>query len=286
MHLSQISGHDAVSYSFMPCRGVAWSGVLTVGSCCCSALDRVKHRCRRTNPGPTGTHHPVTVQSVSALELSPQQLAGYLDHTLLAVDATDDDVRSLCADGVTHSVAAVCVSPTKVAVAVAAVEGRLPVAAVCGFPSGAHPSEAKVADATAAVAAGAAEIDMVVNLGLVADGRWDEVEADIAAIRSAVSAPIVLKVIIESAILDDGQIVECCRRSEAAGADYVKTSTGFHSSGGASVHAVRLMAQTVDGRLGVKASGGIRSRDAALTMIEAGATRIGTSSTAAILGSG
>lgn len=162
--------------------------------------------------------------------------------------------------------------------------GRLPVAAVCGFPSGAHPSEAKIVDAAYALAAGALEIDMVVNLGLVADGHWDEVEADIAAVRGVVSSPAVLKVIIESAILSDDQIVECCRRAEVAGADYVKTSTGFHAAGGASEHAVQLMADTVGGRLWVKASGGIRTREAALTMIEAGATRIGTSSTAAILG--
>ncbi len=220
---------------------------------------------------------------MSTLKLSSEELARYLDHTLLAVDATDAAVEQLCADGVTYSVAAVCVSPTKVAVAVRAVDGRLPVAAVCGFPSGAHPSTAKVADATHAIDAGASEIDMVVNLGLVADGRWDEVEADIAAVRASVPGPALLKVIIESAILSDDQIVECCRRAEAAGADYVKTSTGFHAAGGAGEHAVRLMADTVGGRLGVKASGGIRTTQAALTMIEAGATRIGTSSTAAIL---
>ena len=115
----------------------------------------------------------------------------------------------------------------------------------------------------------------MVNLGLVADGRWDQVEADIAAVRGVVPSPALLKVIIESAILSDDQIVECCRRAEAAGADYVKTSTGFHAAGGASEHTVRLMADTVGGRPGVKASGGIRTREAAPTMIGAGATRIG-----------
>lgn len=221
---------------------------------------------------------------MSTLQLSPQELAGYLDHTLLAVNAGDADVEQLCADGLTYAVAAVCVSPTKVSVAVRAVNGRLPVASVCGFPSGAHPSQAKMADAEHAITAGASEIDMVLNLGLVADGRWSEVEDDIAAVRAVVPERAALKVIIESSILSDDQIMECCRRAEVAGADFVKTSTGFHAAGGASEHAVRLMADTVGGRLGVKASGGIRTREAALAMIEAGATRIGTSSTAAILG--
>jgi deoxyribose-phosphate aldolase len=210
-------------------------------------------------------------------------IASYLDHTLLAVAATDADVEQLCADGVKYMVAAVCVSPSKVPVAIGAVDGALPVAAVAGFPSGAHPSVAKVADAVYAVEAGAAEVDMVVNLGLVADGRWDAVESDIAEVRRAVPSPVLLKIIIESATLTDEEIVACCRAAEAAGADFVKTSTGFHPDGGASEAAVRLMAATVDGRLGVKASGGIRTRQAALAMIAAGATRLGTSSTQAIL---
>lgn len=213
----------------------------------------------------------------------PENLASYIDHTLLAVAATDDQVRRLCAEGLQFNVAAVCVSPSKVPVAVEAVGGGLAVATVAGFPSGAHPSVAKVADAVFAAEAGAAEVDMVVNLGLVADGRWADVEADIAEVRRALSEPVKLKVIIESATLSDEQIVRCCQAAEAAGADYVKTSTGFHPDGGASEAAVRLMAETVGGRLGVKASGGIRSREAALAMIAAGATRLGTSSTEAIL---
>jgi deoxyribose-phosphate aldolase len=115
------------------------------------------------------------------------------------------------------------------------------------------------------------------------DGRWDDVRAEIGLVRASVPSPLVLKVIIESAALSPEQIVEACRAAEDAGADFVKTSTGFHPSGGASVEAVRLMADTVGGRLGVKASGGIRSAETAVAMLSAGATRLGTSSSAAIL---
>ena len=216
--------------------------------------------------------------SKSSLDIAP-----YIDHTVLKPETSPADVEALCAEALAYSVAAVCISPSLVPVAVATVDGRIGVATVAGFPSGAHPSSAKVADAVFAAEAGATEIDMVVNLAHVVDGRWDEVERDVAVVRSAVARPIVLKVIIEAAALTDEQIVACCQRSEAAGADYVKTSTGFHPSGGASVEAVALMRETVGDRLGVKASGGIRSRDAALAMIEAGASRLGTSSTAKIL---
>ena len=214
---------------------------------------------------------------------SSLNIASFIDHTVLKPETSPAEVEALCAEALAYSVAAVCISPSLVPIAVATVDGRLGVATVAGFPSGAHPSSAKVADAVFAAEAGATEIDMVVNLAHVVDGQWDEVERDISLVRSAVAPPIVLKVIIEAAALTDEQIVACCRRSEAAGADYVKTSTGFHPTGGASVEAVALMRETVGDRLGVKASGGIRSRDAALAMIEAGASRLGTSSTAKIL---
>jgi len=124
---------------------------------------------------------------------------------------------------------------------------------------------------------------MVINLSDAVTGNYDAVEADIRAVREAMPAEVLLKVIIESAALTDEQIVAVCERAEAAGAEYVKTSTGFHPAGGASVHAVELMARTVGGRLGVKASGGIRTTEAALAMVEAGATRLGLSASAAIL---
>jgi deoxyribose-phosphate aldolase len=136
------------------------------------------------------------------------------------------------------------------------------------------------------VADGADEVDMVIDLGLVKAGSLDATRAEIAAVRASVPAPKVLKVIIESAALTDDEIVAACQAAEAAGADFVKTSTGFHPAGGASAHAVALMAQTVGGRLGVKASGGIRDWDTAVAMVEAGATRLGLSGTAAVLAGG
>ncbi len=207
-------------------------------------------------------------------------VAQMIDHTLLKPEATREQVAALVADARELGVLAVCVSPSQLPLENA--EG-LVVATVCGFPSGAHHSEVKAAEAARAVADGADEVDMVINLGEALAGNWAAVEADIAAVRAAVPAPAVLKVIIESAALDDEQIIAACRASVSAGADFVKTSTGFHPTGGASVHAVEIMARTVDGRLGVKASGGIRDAAAAQAMIEAGATRLGLSGSASVL---
>ena len=138
-------------------------------------------------------------------------------------------------------------------------------------------------DLAQAVADGADEIDMVINLELLKDARFRELEEEIAAVRRVVPAPRILKVIIESAALTDDEIVAACKASMAAGADFVKTSTGFHPAGGASTHAVALMRATVGDALGVKASGGIRDAQSALSMIEAGASRLGVSATNAIL---
>ncbi|MFT4135947.1 deoxyribose-phosphate aldolase [Microbacterium sp.] len=207
-------------------------------------------------------------------------VAAMIDHTLLKPSATADDVRALIAEGAELGVYSVCVSPSMLPVETP--EGLL-VATVCGFPSGAHQPRIKAAEAADSVARGADEVDMVINLAGAVTGDYDAVEAEIRAVREACPAPVVLKVIIESAALTDDQIVGCCKASEAAGADFVKTSTGFHPAGGASVHAVELMARTVGGRLGVKASGGIRDAEAARAMIAAGATRLGLSSSAAIL---
>lgn len=206
-------------------------------------------------------------------------VAQMIDHTLLKPESTDQDVRALIAQAQELGTYSVCVSPSMLPID--APEG-LHVACVCGFPSGAHKAEMKAAEAAQAVRDGADEIDMVVNLALVKQADWDGVRADIAAVRAA-CPDSVLKVIIESAVLTDEEIVETCKQAEAAGADFVKTSTGFHPSGGASVHAVELMRQTVGDRLGVKASGGIRDAQSALAMIEAGASRLGLSSSAAVL---
>lgn len=204
-----------------------------------------------------------------------------IDHTLLAPEATADDVRRTCADAIELAVAAVCVSPTMVGVAVEAVAGRLPVASVVGFPSGAHLAEAKALEARRAGEEGAREIDMVISLRLAKEGKWTELEDEVATVRASTTG--LLKVIIESAALTNDEIVRACTAAVQGGAGFVKTSTGFHQSGGASLEAVRLMRQTVGERIGVKASGGVRTWEAAVSMVEAGANRIGTSSTRAIL---
>jgi len=203
-----------------------------------------------------------------------------VDHTLLKSEATAEDVANLVAEAQKLGAYSVCVSPNQLPLKDT---GSLKIAVVCGFPSGAHDAEVKAAEAARSAADGADEIDMVINLAFATTGQYDAAQDEIAAVRAAAPAPVVLKVIIESAVLTDEQIVGVCRAAEAAGADYVKTSTGFHPAGGATAHDVELMAKTVGGRLGIKASGGIRSTETALEMIAAGATRLGVSGTAKVL---
>ena len=219
-----------------------------------------------------------------------KEILRHVDHTLLAPTATWEEIRQICDDGIKYGCASVCIPQTYVAHAAHYIAeqqhygfGQLPVCTVIGFPNGYVPSGIKCMEAESAVADGATEIDMVINVELVKDARLHELEEEIAAVRRVVPAPRVLKVIIESAALSDDEIVAACTASMAAGADFVKTSTGFHPAGGASTHAVALMRATVGDALGVKASGGIRDAETALAMIEAGASRLGVSATNAIL---
>jgi deoxyribose-phosphate aldolase len=208
-----------------------------------------------------------------------------VDHTLLKPEATKADVAALVTEAAELGVYAVCVSPSMVPVAIEAAGGGLRVATVAGFPSGKHVSAVKAQEAAHAVASGASEVDMVIDVGAALAGELDSVRSDIEAVRSAV-AGAVLKVIVESAVLlggDERTLAAVCRAAEAAGADFVKTSTGFHPAGGASVRAVALMTESVGGRLGVKASGGIRTAADAVAMLNAGATRLGLSGTRAVL---
>lgn len=214
--------------------------------------------------------------------LTPELLAAMVDHTFLNSTGTQDDAEAAAADAARLGTYSVCVSPSMLPLATPADT----VTAVCGFPSGKHSSEVKAFEAATAVRDGAGEIDMVIDVGAAVAGDFDAVRSDIAAVRAAVPAPVILKVILETAALTDEQIVRCCEAAEAAGADYVKTSTGFHPAGGATVHAVELMAATVGGRLGVKASGGIRDWATAAAMINAGATRLGLSGTETVLQGG
>ncbi|KZS66825.1 MAG: deoxyribose-phosphate aldolase [Mycobacterium pseudokansasii] len=213
-----------------------------------------------------------------------RQLAALVDHTLLKPEATAADVAALVGEAAGLGVYAVCVSPSMVPAALGA--GDVRIAAVTGFPSGKHLSAVKALEAAQAVASGAVEIDMVIDIGAALAGDLDAVRSDIEAVRAA-TAGAVLKVIVESAVLLDraGEhlLRAVCRVAEGAGADFVKTSTGFHPAGGATVAAVALMADTVGGRLGVKASGGIRTAAGAIDMLRAGATRLGLSGTRSVL---
>ena len=208
------------------------------------------------------------------------EVAQMIDHTLLKPEATPEQVEALMDEAAALGTFSVCVSPNMLPVTP---KGGVKIATVCGFPSGAVSSEGKAADAAESVKRGADEVDMVINLSYAKTHDWAALEADIAAVRAAAPKPCLLKVIIESGALTDEEIVEACKASERACADFVKTSTGFHPTGGATVHAVELMAKTVGGRLGVKASGGIRDAETALAMIDAGATRLGLSASKAVL---
>lgn len=213
------------------------------------------------------------------------QLAAFVDHTLLKPEATDADVAALVAEAAALGVYAVCVSPSMVPVAVRAGSG-VRVASVAGFPSGKHLPAVKAHEAALAVASGACEIDMVIDVGAALAGDLEAVRSDVHAVRGAIGGAV-LKVIVESAALlalaDEPALAQVCRAAEDSGADFVKTSTGFHPAGGASLRAVTVMADAVGGRLGVKASGGIRTAEDALAMLDAGATRLGLSGTRGVL---
>ncbi|MCW2686865.1 MAG: deoxyribose-phosphate aldolase [Mycobacterium sp.] len=217
---------------------------------------------------------------------SRDEVAALVDHTLLKPEATPAGVAAVVAEAAELGVFAVCVSPSMVPIAASSAPDGLVVAAVAGFPSGKHLSTVKAEESALAAGAGAGEIDMVIDIGAALAGDFDAVRADIAVVRRAVPG-VTLKVIVESAALlalgGESVLISACRAAKDAGADFVKTSTGLHPSGGASVAAVELMAATVDGRLGVKASGGIRTAGDAVAMLDAGATRLGLSGTRAVL---
>lgn len=213
------------------------------------------------------------------MNLTRAEVAAYIDHTLLKPEATHAQVADVVTEAHRLGTFSICVSPSMLPVEV---PDGLAVATVVGFPSGAVDMEIKASEAAKAVAQGANEIDMVINLAFAKEGDWDKLTQEIKTVQEACGDAL-LKVIIESAALTDNEIIQCCQAAERAGADFVKTSTGFHPAGGATTHAVSLMRKTVGDRLGVKASGGIRTAEAALAMIEAGASRLGLSASAAIL---
>ena len=214
--------------------------------------------------------------------MDSKQLAKYIDHTILKPDATAAQVKKLCDEAKQYGFASVCVNPSRIALVAKALEGTdVTPCCVVGFPLGAIPSESKAAETAVAVKNGAREIDMVIDIGRAKDGDWGYVEADIAAVKAA-CGPAKLKVIIETCLLTDDEKVQACLAAKRAGAEYVKTSTGF-SKAGATVADVKLMRETVGPDMGVKAAGGIHNRAEAEAMIAAGATRIGASSGIAIV---
>jgi deoxyribose-phosphate aldolase len=211
-----------------------------------------------------------------------ESLNKYIDHTLLKPEATSEQIQKLCEEALTHEFATVCVNPGHVQEAAELLEGSSTgVCTVIGFPLGATLSSVKAFEARMAIDQGAKEIDMVINVGSIKDKDWSKVENDIHAVVEAASGRLV-KVILETCLLTDEEIVKACQLAVQAKAHYVKTSTGF-STGGATPEAVKLMKETVGDDCKVKASGGIRDKEAALKMIELGAERLGTSSGIAII---
>ena len=213
-----------------------------------------------------------------------RSLAAVIDHTLLRPDATPDQVRALCAEARTWRLAAVCIQPVWVSLAAHELSGSgVSVATVAGFPLGCCVTRVKVYESECSLSDGAGEIDMVINLGALKAGDWAAVEADIAAVAQAChQARGICKVIIETGYLSDVEKMEACRRAAGAGADFVKTSTGF-GPGGASASDVALMRATVGPHVGVKAAGGIRTYETARSMLLAGANRLGTSASVSIM---
>lgn len=209
-------------------------------------------------------------------------LAARIDHTILRPEATRAEVERTAAEAVEWGCASVCVQPDQVAFVRNMVGERLAVCAVVGFPHGATISRLKAVEAASVVALGAREVDMVVGLGPIADGDFDEVREDVASVRAAVP-DVVLKVIVESALWSPPVLRAVCEAAVVAGADFVKTSTGFHPAGGATVDAVAALRAAVGTRAQVKASGGVRTLADCRAMLDAGADRLGMSATVAVL---
>lgn len=216
------------------------------------------------------------------MKIEPAALAQYIDHTLLAADATREQIATLCREAQEHGFYSVCVNSGQVPYAASLLtDGQVKVCAVVGFPLGAGLSDTKAFEAQQAIAAGAGEIDMVLNVGALKDGLLDQVGDDIAAVKQACGA-VPLKVILETCLLDEAQKTKACEICRELDVAFVKTSTGFSRSG-ATLEDVALMRRVVGADVGVKASGGVRDYTTAIAMIEAGATRLGTSSGIAII---
>ena len=210
-------------------------------------------------------------------------MAKYIDHTILNADATEKDIQRICIEAKEYNFKTVCINPGWVDYAAHLLKGTdVGITTVIGFPLGANTSEIKAAEAKQAVEKGVSDVDMVINIGALKNEDYTTVLNDIKAVVNAVDGKAIVKVIIETSLLNKTEKIRACELAKQAGADFVKTSTGF-STGGATIDDVKLMRATVGPKMGVKASGGVRSYEDAVAMIEAGATRIGASSGIAIV---
>jgi deoxyribose-phosphate aldolase len=224
------------------------------------------------------------VTATETLTRIDASIARLIDHTILKPEATRDDILKLCKEAKKYSFASVCVNPYWVSTVASELAGTpVKVCTVVGFPLGANTTEIKRAETVAALRAGAQEIDMVMNVGALRSGDYDTVKMDIhSVVEVSHEAGAIVKVILETVLLDDNQKAVACTLAKLAGADFVKTSTGF-SSGGATAHDIALMRSVVGGEMGVKASGGIRTLEDLKKMAEAGASRIGASASVKII---
>lgn len=220
------------------------------------------------------------------MEITKEKLASMIDHTLLKPEASEADIKKLCDEAIGYRFHSVCVNPSYVGLARQCLENSgVKVCTVIGFPLGATTTRAKVSEAIDAVENGATELDMVLNIGMLKSKNYDRVLNDIKSVvgeSKKLKEGILVKVILETCLLAKDEKVKACELALEAGADFVKTSTGF-STGGATVEDIKLMRNTVGPNVGVKASGGIRDLKTAIEMIEAGATRIGASSSVKII---
>ena len=215
--------------------------------------------------------------------MTNNEILAKVDHTLLKADATKADILRICNEAMENNTASICINPCWIEYAVGILQDRIPVCTVIGFPLGAMTTAAKVFEAKDAIARGAKEVDMVINISRAKDGDFDYIEDEIRQIKQAVGDKV-LKVIIETCLLTDEEKIALCKAVTNAGADYIKTSTGF-STAGATFHDVELFAKYTEGKCRIKAAGGIRTREDMVKFISLGAERLGTSSAIKILNS-
>ncbi|MBE6878768.1 MAG: deoxyribose-phosphate aldolase [Ruminococcaceae bacterium] len=229
------------------------------------------------------TPNVVILQYRMEKEMTNTEILSRVDHTLLKADAKKEDILRICNEAVENNTASICINPSYIEYAVSVLGDRIPVCTVIGFPLGAMTTAAKVFEAKDAIAKGAKEVDMVINIAKAKDGDFAYIEDEIRQIKEAVGDHV-LKVIIETCLLTDDEKMALCKAVVNAGADYIKTSTGF-STGGATFHDVELFAKYTEGKCKIKAAGGIRTRDDMVKFISLGADRLGTSSAIKILNS-